>query len=160
MTDTTATTDLHDEHGEALMTCDTQFRQFGARRRFRGEIVTVRSHEDNSLLKEIVREPGRGRVIVVDGNGSLHCAMLGDRMAATAQESGWAGMVVHGAVRDSAALAEIDLGIKALGTNPRRSHKHGLGERDVPVGFGGAVFTPGAILVSDEDGIVLLPAAG
>jgi len=153
----TTTADLHDAHGPTLITCSTPFRQYGGRSRFHGEVVTVRSHEDNALLKEIVLEPGHGRVIVVDGDGSLHCAMLGDSMASTAAANGWEGLIINGAVRDSAALAQVDIGIKALGTNPRRSHKHGTGERDVPVAIGGAVFTPGATVVSDEDGIVVLP---
>lgn len=157
MSDTTSTTDLYDQHREAASICDTQFRQFGAGSRVRGEIVTIRTHEDNTLLKEVVREPGRGRVIVLDGNGSVHCALLGDRVAGLAAENGWAGLIVHAAVRDSAELAELDLHIKALGTNPRSSLKLGLGERDGVVGFGGATFTPGSTLVSDEDGILVLP---
>lgn len=157
MNDFPATTDLYDEYGESLATCDTQFRQFGSRTRFRGTIVTVRSHEDNVLLRQVVGEPGHGRVLVVDGHGSLHCALVGDQIAAIAVSNGWEGVVVHGAVRDTAALAELDIGIKALGSNPRKSNKHGLGERDVPVAFGGAVFTPGATVISDEDGVVVLP---
>ena len=156
MSDFTPTADLYDEHGNALASCDTQFRQFGARVRFQGEIVTVRSHEDNALLKQIIAEPGQGKVAVVDGDGSVHCAMLGDKMAEIARDNGWEGVIIHGAVRDAVALSTIDVGIKALGTNPRKSHKHGSGQRDVPVSFGGVVFTPGAHVVSDEDGVVVL----
>ena len=156
MSDFTPTADLYDEHGNALASCDTQFRQFGARVRFQGEIVTVRSHEDNALLKQIIAEPGQGKVAVVDGDGSVHCAMLGDKMAEIARDNGWEGVIINGAVRDAVALSTIDVGIKALGTNPRKSHKHGSGQRDVPVSFGGVVFTPGAHVVSDEDGVVVL----
>ena len=119
--------------------------------------MTVRCHEDNALLKKVVSEPGQGKVVVVDGDGSVHCAMLGDKMAEIALGNGWEGLVINGAIRDAAALAPLDIGIKAVGTNPRKSHKHGAGERDVVVSFGGAVFTPGAHLVSDEDGVVVLP---
>jgi len=153
----TPTADLYDEHGEALASCDLQLRNFGAATQFQGEIVTVRCHEDNALLKEVVSEPGLGRVVVVDGDGSVHCAMMGDKMAELAASNGWAGAIVNGAVRDAVALAGIDIGIKALGTNPRKSHKHGAGQRDVPVSFGGVVFSPGGHLVSDEDGVVVLP---
>lgn len=155
----TSTSDLYDRHGEALLSCDIQFRQFGARREFAGVVVTVACHEDNTLVKAAVGEPGAGRVLVVDGDGSLHCALVGDNMARTAAANGWAGLIVHGAVRDVAALAGIDLGLKALGANPRRSAKAGQGERDVPVTFGGAIFRPGDAVVSDDDGVVVLPNA-
>lgn len=157
MTDFIPTADLYDEHGEALTSCDTQLTQFGARSRFQGEIVTVRCHEDNALLKKVVGEPGHGKVVVVDGDGSVHCALMGDVMAGLAASNGWEGVVIHGAVRDVVALAKLDIGIKAVGSNPRKSSKHGTGQHNVPVSFGGAVFTPGAQLVSDEDGVVILP---
>jgi regulator of ribonuclease activity A len=157
MSEPTPTADLYDQHGEALASCDTQFRQFGARPRFQGQVVTVRSHEDNALLKQVVSEPGHGKVVVVDADGSVHCAMLGDKMAAVAAGNGWEGLIIHGAIRDAVAVGRIDIGVKALGTNPRKSHKHGAGERDVPVAFGGVVFQPGDHVVSDEDGVVVLP---
>lgn len=100
-------------------------------------------------------EPGDGRVIVVDGSGSTRVALLGDMVAATAASNGWAGVIVHGAVRDVEALAQVDLGIAALGSNPRRSKKESEGERDVPVAFGGALFTHGAWVAVDADGIVV-----
>jgi regulator of ribonuclease activity A len=151
------TADLYDEHGDALASCDTQLRQFGGRTRFQGEIVTVRCHEDNALLKQVVQGPGRGKVVVVDADGSVHTAMMGDQMADIAVANGWEGVIIHGAVRDSAMLAKLDIGIKALGANPRKSSKTGAGQEGVPVGFGGVVFRPGATVVSDEDGIVVLP---
>jgi regulator of ribonuclease activity A len=158
MPDFIATADLYDEHGDSLASCDTQFRQYGARTRFQGTVVTVRSHEDNALLKQVVSEPGHGKVIVVDGDGSLHCAMLGDKMADIAAGNGWEGLIINGAIRDAAAVSRIDVGVKALGTNPRKSHKHGKGQVGVPVAFGGVVFAPGAHVVSDEDGVVILPS--
>jgi regulator of ribonuclease activity A len=152
-----STADLYDEHGEALQSCDTQLRQYGARRAFAGTVVTIRCHEDNALVKTVLGEPGEGRVLVVDGGGSLHTALMGDLIAASAVRNGWAGVVIHGAVRDVAVLGTLDLGIKALGANPRKSAKTGAGERDVVVTFGGTTFTPGARLVSDDDGVVVLP---
>lgn len=153
-----ATADLVDEYGDDLASCDTQLRHFGARRRFAGPIATVLCYQDNALVKAALSEPGHGRVLVVDGDGSVHTALMGDLIAASAVAQGWAGVVINGAVRDSAALAELDLGIKALGTNPRKSAKAGAGQRDVPVGFGGVEFVPGRLLVADDDGVVVLPA--
>jgi regulator of ribonuclease activity A len=123
-------------------------------RTFSGPVATVRCPEDNVLLRARVSEPGDGRVLVVDGGGSFRCALLGDNIAGLAVASGWAGIVVYGCVRDVAALAELPIGIKALGTNPRPSAKNGAGEVDVPVTFGGAEFTPGAILHADDDGVI------
>jgi regulator of ribonuclease activity A len=152
-----ATSDLYDKHGEDLESCDLPLRNYGGVTSFMGEIVTFRSFEENAQLKEILAEAGRGRVIVVDAGGSTRVAMLGDNMAGLAAENGWAGIVVNGAVRDVDALSGLPIGIKALGANPRRSLKEGSGRRDVPVSFGNAAFTPGALLVSDSDGVVVLP---
>jgi regulator of ribonuclease activity A len=151
------TADLADRYGPELRVCETQFRQFGARRSFAGPVRTVSCREDNGLLRDLLRTPGSGSVLVVDGAGSLRAALVGDLIAGAALASGWAGLAVHGAVRDSAALSGLDLGIKALGTNPRRSAKEGAGAIDVPVTFGGVTFYPGDILHADDDGIVLLP---
>jgi regulator of ribonuclease activity A len=151
-----STADLVDEHGEALQSCDLQLRQFGGRRRFHGPIRTVACFEDNALVRQVLSEPGDGAVLVVDGGGSLHTALVGDLIAGLAQANGWAGVVVHGAVRDTEALGGLDIGIKALGSNPRKSAKLAAGQVDVPVHFGGVGFHPGEHLYSDEDGVVVL----
>jgi regulator of ribonuclease activity A len=153
----TSTADLLDEHGERAAVCLVQFRSYGPPA-FEGEVATVRCFEDNVLLKQRVSAPGEGRVLVVDGGGSLRCALLGDSIAALAQGNGWAGLVVYGCVRDVVALDALGLGIKALGSNPRPSGKEGAGETDVPVRFGEITFAPGDRLVADEDGVVVLPA--
>ncbi|SCL40450.1 regulator of ribonuclease activity A [Micromonospora pallida] len=152
-----ATADLVDRYGDALGSCDTQFRQYGGRPAFHGPAATVRCFEDNALLKSVLSEPGDGRVLVVDGGGSVHTALMGDVIAGLAVANGWAGVVVNGAVRDVAALGTLPIGIKALGSNPRKSGKTGAGERDVPVSFGGCTFASGAEVHSDDDGIVVLP---
>jgi len=152
------TADIYDRYGDALQSCDVQFRQFGGRTHFSGRLATVRCHQDNALLKSVLSEPGEGRVLVVDGGGSLHTALMGDVIAGLAVDHDWAGVVINGAVRDVVALRTLELGVKALGSNPRTSSKIGAGERDVPVAFGGATFTPHDELFSDEDGIVVLPA--
>ena len=154
---TAATADLFDAHPDAL-SCDLQFRSFGKRHRFAGRIRTVKCYQDNVLLKELFGKPSDGEVLVVDGGGSLQCALIGDLIATLGMNSGWAGAVVHGVIRDSATIDGLDFGIKALGTNPRKSAKHGDGLVDVPVGFGGVTFAPGHWLYSDEDGILVSPA--
>jgi regulator of ribonuclease activity A len=148
------TADLADAH-EELRSCDLQFRSFGRAPRFSGAISTVRCRHDNALAKRVLSQPGGGRVLVIDGDGSMRFALVGDVMSGMAVANGWAGIVVHGAIRDSAALAMLDLGIKALGTNPRRGAAAGEGEIDLPVEFGGVIFTPGDYLYADEDGIVV-----
>ena len=152
-----ATCDLYDDHEGNVQTCFLQFRDFGARRRFCGPVRTVSCHEDNSVVRELLGEPGNGAVIVVDGQGSTGKALLGDMLAARAAENGWSGLIINGAVRDSAELAEIDIGVKALGTNPAKSVKKGAGELDVIVEFGGARFEPGHWVYCDEDGVLVAP---
>ncbi|OBF49318.1 ribonuclease [Mycobacterium sp. 852002-50816_SCH5313054-b] len=150
------TADLVDEIGADVRSCDLQFRQFGGRSEFAGPISTVRCFEDNALLKSVLSEVGDGGVLVIDGAGSLHTALVGDVIAELARSNGWAGLIIHGAVRDAAALRGIDLGIKALGTNPRKSTKTGAGERGVEITLGGVTFVPGQIAYSDDDGIVVV----
>jgi regulator of ribonuclease activity A len=154
------TADLVDEHADAVQSCDLQLRQMGGRRRFTGTIRTIRCERDNGLVKQTLAEPGEGCVLVIDGNGSLSSALVGDMIAGSAVRNGWAGLVVNGVVRDSEALAELDLGIKALGTNPRKSSKAGVGEVDVEVSFGGVTFSPGHTLWSDDDGILVAAPQG
>jgi len=150
------TADLVDEIGPDVRSCDLQLRQFGARREFAGPITTVKCFQDNALLKSVLSEPGNGGVLVIDGGGSLHTALVGDVIAGLGVRNGWSGLIINGAVRDSATLRTLDIGIKALGTNPRKSTKTVAGQRDVPVEFGGVVFAPGDIAYSDDDGIVVV----
>jgi regulator of ribonuclease activity A len=154
-----ATAELVDELGTDAASCDVQFRQFGGRAMFAGPISTVRCFQDNALLKSVLSEPGAGRVLVVDGGGSVHTALVGDVIAGLGQANGWAGVIVNGAVRDAATLRRLDIGVKALGTNPRKSTKTGAGDRDVVVELGGIHFAPGDIAYSDDDGIVVLAAS-
>ncbi|MFD3688461.1 ribonuclease E activity regulator RraA [Nocardiopsis sp. NPDC058631] len=155
MTSNFSTADLIDDHGDTLRSCSTQFRQFGGRTVFSGRVRTVRCHEDNGLVKQVLNTPGDGAVLVVDGGGSLRSALMGDMIAAAAVDNAWAGAVILGAVRDTRALGGLDLGVKALGSNPRKSAKDGAGRLDVPVVFGDVTFVPGEWLYSDEDGIVV-----
>jgi regulator of ribonuclease activity A len=154
-----STADLYDRYGERLEVCDTQFRQFGGRTVFGGEVRTVRCFQDNALLKSILGTPGNGGILVVDGGGSVHTALTGDLIAALAIENGWAGLVINGAIRDADVLAGLDIGIKALGSNPRKSTKTGAGKQDVAVTIGGASFRPGDRVWCDNDGVVVLPSS-
>jgi regulator of ribonuclease activity A len=156
--DIPATVELGDRLERDLRACELQLSDLGGNESFSGPIVTFRTPGDNLQLKDIVSHPGEGRVIVVDAGGDLSGAMLGDNMAARAASNGWSGIVVNGAVRDRRALQEIPLGIKALGTNPRRSRKEGAGEQNVEVSFGEVTFRPGEHLIADADGIVVLSA--
>jgi len=115
----------------------------------------VRCYRDNALLKSILSTPGDGAVLVVDGGGALESALVGDIIAGLGVENGWAGIVVHGVIRDRVAIGELPIGVKALGSNPQKSSKTGEGEADQPVSFGGVTFRPGAMLFSDEDGILV-----
>ena len=150
------TADLVDEIGPDVRSCDLQFTQYGRRSQFAGPITTVRCFEDNALLKSVLSGPGDGGVLVIDGDGSLHAALVGDIIAGLGRDNGWAGLIINGAVRDAATLRTLDIGIKALGTNPRKSSKAGDGVRDAAVEFGGVVFVPGHIAYSDDDGIVVV----
>ena len=151
-----ATADLVDDIYPDVRSCDLQLQNYGAKTMFAGPITTVRCFQDNALLKSMLSEPGNGGVLVVDGAGSVHTALVGDVIAGLGAEHGWAGIVVHGAVRDASTLRTIDIGIKALGTNPRKGTKTGEGDRDVAVTFGGVTFVPGEIAYCDEDGIVVV----
>lgn len=149
-----ATADLIDAAPDTP-SCETQLRHFGRRYRFGGRIRTVKCSRDNGLVKKLMNTQSDGEVLVVDGGGDLYSALMGDMIAGAGAANGWAGAVVYGAIRDNEALNTLDFGVKALGTNPRKSAKEGAGEVDVPVSFGGVTFTPGHYLYSDSDGILV-----
>jgi len=149
------TADICDAAEEQARVAKPIFHHYGGKTVFEGEISTVRCFEDNSRVREAVAEPGNNRVLVVDGRASLRCALLGDILAAKAVENGWQGVIVNGCIRDSAAIADMQLGVMALATHPRKSIKLGAGQRDVTVDIAGEAFSPGAYLYADKDGIVL-----
>ncbi|MFT3660558.1 MAG: ribonuclease E activity regulator RraA [Gordonia sp. (in: high G+C Gram-positive bacteria)] len=152
----TPTADLVDEIGPDVRSCDTQFTQYGGVREFAGVVTTVRCFQDNALLKSVLSEPNPGGVLVIDGGGSVHTALVGDIIAELGRSNGWAGIIAIGAIRDAKTIGGMEIGVKALGTNPRKSSKTGMGERDVAVELGGIVFQPGDHLFSDDDGIVVV----
>lgn len=152
---TTATADLYDERGDELDSLSLQLHDFGGRVAFDGPVRTVRCHRDNALVKDLLATPGDGAVLVVDGGGSLESALVGDLIAASAVENGWAGLIVFGAIRDRVAIGELPIGVKAMGSNPRKSVKAGIGEVDVPVTIAGVAFVPGRHVWADADGILV-----
>lgn len=135
--------------------CETDFKSYGKKNRFCGRIRTVRCYQDNGLVRRMTETLSDGEVLVVDGGGSRFSALMGDRLAAKAMKNGWAGAIIFGVIRDSVEINGLDFGVKALGTNPRKSVTEYVGEVDVPVSFGGIEFVSGKYLYSDEDGILV-----
>ncbi len=156
---TLSTTDVSDEHPEAQV-CDPVFQAFGGRPAFSGPITTLKVFEDNTLVREAVQTPGEGRVLVVDGGGSLRCGLFGGNLAVAVARNGWAGVVIHGCARDVAEIDAEPIGVRALALHPRRSER-GLhsGQAGIPVRFAGVLFREGEWLLADRDGILVLPEA-
>lgn len=154
-TQTFATADLFDQHEDQVQVALPVFRDYGGRTSFAGPVATVKAYEDNTLVRAALEEPGNSRVLIVDGGESMRCALVGDILAQLGLDNGWAGIIVSGCIRDAAVIATIDIGIKALATNPRKSLKLGAGQRDVPVTFAGVTFSPGDHVYADSDGILV-----
>lgn len=158
MTEPVSTSDLCDAHPERVRVLEPMFANFGGVDAFGGPAVTVKCFEDNSVVKELAASPGEGRVMVVDGGGSMRRALMGDQVAAQAAANGWAGALLFGCVRDVDELAVTALGIQALGSVPVKTDKRGIGDRDVPVTFGGVTLRAGDWVAADNDGVVVLDA--
>ncbi|QSP93475.1 ribonuclease E activity regulator RraA [Marinobacter salinisoli] len=148
------TPDLCDEFPEVKVV-EPGFINYGGNRAFGGEIVTVKCYEDNSVVKEQVGLPGNGRVMVVDGGASKRHALLGDMLAEKAANNGWAGIIIYGCIRDVDEIRKTPLGVQALGTQPRKSEKRGLGDLNVTLTFGGVTFEPGQYVYADNNGIIV-----
>ncbi|GAB3790717.1 ribonuclease E activity regulator RraA [Virgibacillus kimchii] len=149
------TADLCDDHANAVQVCNLELKSYGKKKRFSGKIETVHVYEDNVLFVEALESVPEGSVIVVNGGGSRNCALMGDRLAGIAESRGIAGVIINGCVRDSADLATMDVGIFALGTNPLKSNKNGIGKRDVKFSFGNVHWAPGDYVYADEDGVIV-----
>ena len=150
-----ATADLYDEYGDELQVALPLFRDYGGKQVFSGEIVTIKCHEDNTLVRSALEQNGEGKVLVVDGGESLRCALVGDMLAKLGQDNGWQGIIVSGCIRDAAVISGIEIGVKALGTNPRKSVKKNRGDENISVEFAGVKFKPGDFVYADTDGIVV-----
>ena len=152
---TFTTPDLCDDFGAQLSVADPLFQSYGAHSRFSGEISTIKCHEDNSLVREAVAENGAGKVLVIDGGGSMRRALLGDLLAEKAVENGWQGVVIYGCLRDVDQINAMPLGVKALGTHPMKTDKRGEGQRNIPLRFAGVLWQPGHFLYADNNGIIV-----
>ncbi|MCF9004619.1 ribonuclease activity regulator protein RraA [Pseudomonas syringae] len=152
------TPDLCDAYPDLIQVVEPMFSNFGGRDSFGGQIVTLKCFEDNSKVREQVELDGKGKVLVVDGGGSLRCALLGDMLADKAAKNGWEGMLIYGCVRDVDVIAQTDLGVQALASHPKKTEKRGIGELNVPVTFGGVTFRPGEYLYADNNGVVISPS--
>lgn len=152
------TPDLCDAYPDLIQVVEPMFSNFGGRDSFGGQIVTVKCFEDNSRVKELAELDGSGKVLVVDGGGSLRCALLGDMIAERAAHNGWQGVVIYGCVRDVDMLAQTDLGVQALASHPLRSNRRGAGDVDVAVTFAGVTFRPGEYVYADNNGIIVSPS--
>jgi|TARA_B110000211_G_scaffold62613_1_gene71346 regulator of ribonuclease activity A len=150
-----STPDLCDQYPDLIQVVEPMFSNYGGRERFGGEIVTVKCFEDNSVVKQLVATEGQGRVIVVDGGGSMRRACLGDLLAEKASVNGWAGLIIYGCIRDVDEIIATDIGVQALGTHPMKTEKKGIGETQIPVTFGGVTFNPGHYIYADNNGIVI-----
>ena len=148
-------TDLCDAHESEVRVVSPMFRSYGGKARFHGPAATLKLFEDNSLVRAMFESAGAGRVLVIDGGGSLRRALVGDQLARLAADNGWAGVVVYGCIRDSAAISGMDLGVFALATHPMKTVKRNVGEADVAVTFGGVTFKPGDWVYADEDGVIV-----
>jgi len=153
------TADLCDAHEDKVSVLAPMFRSFGGRSAFGGVISTLKLFEDNSLVRKALESAGNGRVLVVDGGASMRCALVGDQLAELGVKNGWAGIIVYGCIRDSKAIGDMDLGVFALGTHPRKTVKRNTGEVDLAVTFGGVTFTPGHYAYVDEDGVIVSATA-
>lgn len=157
---TFATADLCDANEDRLAAGTLRvlapvFRAFGRAVAFAGPAATLKVFEDNALVRAALQEKGDGRVLVVDGGGSLRCAIVGGNLGMLAEKNGWAGVIVHGAVRDTAELDACNVGFRALAVHPQRGQKRGVGERDVAVALAGATVRPGEWIYADADGILV-----
>jgi regulator of ribonuclease activity A len=159
-----ATTDLCDLHEDKIANASLRivapgFIHLGLMRRFSGAAYTLKVFEDNSLVRIALDQPGEGRVLVVDGGGSLRCALVGGNLGVMAERNGWSGILVNGCVRDSDELAACNIGVRALAIHPQKSVKRNMGEREVTVAFPGALVRPGNMIYADADGILVSDAA-
>ena len=149
------TADLCDGFPESVRVAETIFTDYGGVSSFAGPIETLRVFEDNALVARLLETAGQGRVLVIDGGGSLRAALVGGRLGTLAHTNDWAGLIVNGCIRDAVEIRAIPLGVRALGTCPVRSEKKGAGEQGEHLTFAGVVFSPGHYLYADEDGIVV-----
>lgn len=150
-----AVTDLCDAYEDRVSVVEPIFKIYGKQRAFSGEIATLKVFEDNTFVREVLSESGNERVLVVDGGGSQRCALVGGLLGTLAEKNGWVGIIVFGCIRDINEINATNIGLRALNTHPLKSKKRGVGEKNIPVSFGGVKFVPGQYLYADEDGVIV-----
>ena len=148
--------DISDQLHPDVQYLEPVYKSYGGKTSFSGRNVTVKCHEDNSLVEEALKSNGKNSILVVDAGGSMNCAMLGDKRATDAIKNEWEGILVHGLIRDSATIKGLEIGILALGVCPLKSIKKGVGDSNLIVNFSGITFTPGEYLYADEDGVIVI----
>ena len=149
------TADLCDLHSDDLVIMHQQFKSYGKQQSFYGKISTIKCFNDNSKVREAVNSDGCNKVLVVDGNASMDCALLGDMLAEAAYKNNWSGIIVNGCIRDSDVISGIDIGVFALSTKPVKSVKKGIGDTNIDISFMNTTFRPGEFLYADQDGIII-----
>jgi len=150
-----STPDLSDEYVDDIRILDSIFNNYGGRKNFYGQVVTIKCFEDNSLVKDMASQNGKGKVMVVDGSGSLRKALLGDMIAKNALKNEWQGFIIHGCIRDVDIISELNIGVKALNAIPLKTEKKGIGDMNVSVNFAGQIIQPGEFVYADNNGIVI-----
>lgn len=155
-----ATAEVCDTNAALLVSGDLRvlqpvFQMYGQSRAFSGPIVTVKVFEDNVLVREVLESRGEGRVLVIDGGGSMRCALVGGNLGQLAQNMGWSGIVVNGCIRDVDEINGCDIGVRALAAHPVKSNKKGIGEKHVSIYIWGTLIRDGEWLYADSDGILV-----
>ena len=150
-----STPDLCDAYPDQVRVLEPMLFNFGGNNAFGGQIVTIKCFEDNSRVKETAGTPGKGKVMVVDGGGSMRRALLGDMIAENAVKNGWEGLVIYGCIRDIDAIGALELGVQALAAIPLKTDRRGIGDMNVPVVFGGVTFNPGEYVYADNNGVIV-----
>lgn len=150
-----STADISDANPERVKAAQLSFLHFGKKKGCFGKIVTLKLFEDNSFVRQALEESGKGKMLVIDAGGSMRCAVLGDQLATLAMKNEWEGVLVFGCIRDSRAINEMNVCIKALGTHPLKTAKRNEGQKGIPVQFGAVTFWPDEYVYADEDGVLV-----
>ncbi len=149
------TADICDDHTDEVSICELAFNDYAGRTHFHGQVATFATYEDNKGLRKVLEQGGKGRVLVIDGRGSRRRALCGGNIAAEAHGHGWEGLVFNGCIRDQHEFAELDFGVKAIGTTPQRPRHDGIAKAGVTLFFGGIRINEGDYLYADVDGVIV-----
>ena len=149
------TADISDKYSDSVRILKPLFRDYGGVKSFSGKVKTIKTLDDNTKVRTALESEGNGDVLVIDGQASLNCALLGGNLAALASQNNWSGIIVNGCIRDSDVISGIDIGVFALSSKPIKSVKKGIGDTDIDLNFMNTTFKPGEFLYADQDGIII-----